>query len=176
MPSEKFQIKFSGGIFVFLTIYFIQLATALRSGHTPTTRSDEGSPKNAKTNWHRRAPTRNVPISSGTVIDYFRGTPTKAATPPPSQSLPQQPKQRRINTSPISAPTTSVSQRDGHPRQSAVVRQLYRLGSPERTNGSIRNAYQPFRLQNQCYDEETGLHYGLMWYYEPETGRFVKYF
>ena len=39
-----------------------------------------------------------------------------------------------------------------------------------------KNAYQPFRLQNQCYDEETGLHYGLMWYYEPEAGRFVKYF
>jgi len=28
---------------------------------------------------------------------------------------------------------------------------------------------------NQCYDEETGLHYSLMWYYEPEAGRFVKY-
>ncbi|WP_197720851.1 RHS repeat-associated core domain-containing protein [Rothia aeria] len=31
-------------------------------------------------------------------------------------------------------------------------------------------------MQNQCYDEETGLHYNLMRYYEPETGRFVKYF
>ena len=38
-----------------------------------------------------------------------------------------------------------------------------------------KNAHQPFRLQNQCYDEETGLHYNLMRYYEPETGRFVKY-
>ena len=55
----------------------------------------------------------------------------------PSPSLPQQPKQRRINTSPISAPTTSVSQRDGHPRQSPVVRRIHRLGSPERRNGSI---------------------------------------
>ena len=37
-----------------------------------------------------------------------------------------------------------------------------------------KNAHQPFRLQNQCYDEETGLHYNLMWYYEPEAGRFVN--
>ena len=33
---------------------------------------------------------------------------------------------------------------------------------------------KPFRLQNQCYDEETELHYNLMWYYEPEAGRFVN--
>ena len=36
------------------------------------------------------------------------------------------------------------------------------------------NAHQPFRLQNQYYDEETGLHYNLMRYYEPEAGRFVN--
>ena len=37
-----------------------------------------------------------------------------------------------------------------------------------------KNAHQPFRLQNQYYDEETGLHYNLMRYYEPETERFVN--
>ena len=37
-----------------------------------------------------------------------------------------------------------------------------------------KNAHQPFRLQNQYYDEETGLHYNLMHYYEPEVGRFVN--
>ena len=37
-----------------------------------------------------------------------------------------------------------------------------------------KNAHQPFRLQNQYYDEETGLHYSLMRYYEPEAGRFVN--
>ena len=37
-----------------------------------------------------------------------------------------------------------------------------------------QNAHQPFRLQNQYYDEETGLHYNLMRYYEPEVGRFVN--
>ena len=36
------------------------------------------------------------------------------------------------------------------------------------------NAHQPFRLQNQYFDEETGLHYNLMRYYEPEAGRFVN--
>ena len=36
------------------------------------------------------------------------------------------------------------------------------------------SAYQPFRLQNQYADRETGLHYNLMWYYEPEAGRFVN--
>ena len=35
-------------------------------------------------------------------------------------------------------------------------------------------AHQPFRLQNQYFDEETGLHYNLMRYYEPEAGRFVN--
>ncbi len=37
-----------------------------------------------------------------------------------------------------------------------------------------RHAHQPFRLQNQYFDEETGLHYNLMRYYEPEDGRFVN--
>ena len=46
-----------------------------------------------------------------------------------------------------------------------------RLKKDERV---YRNAHQPFRLQNQYYDEETGLHYNLMRYYEAETGRFVN--
>ena len=36
------------------------------------------------------------------------------------------------------------------------------------------SAYQPFRLQNQYANCETGLHYNLMRYYEPEAGRFVN--
>ena len=35
-------------------------------------------------------------------------------------------------------------------------------------------AYQSFRLQNQYCDLETGLHYNLMRYYEPEAGWFVN--
>ena len=36
------------------------------------------------------------------------------------------------------------------------------------------NAHQPFRLQNQYYDQETGLHYNLMRYYDPVCGRLVS--
>ena len=35
------------------------------------------------------------------------------------------------------------------------------------------SAYQPFRLQNQYADRETGLHYNFFRYYEPDAGRFV---
>lgn len=37
-----------------------------------------------------------------------------------------------------------------------------------------RDAHQPFQLQNQYYDEETGLHYNLKRYYDPAVGRFVN--
>ncbi|WP_323054272.1 RHS repeat-associated core domain-containing protein [Rodentibacter caecimuris] len=33
--------------------------------------------------------------------------------------------------------------------------------------------HQPFRLQNQYVDQETGLHYNFLRYYEPMTGRFI---
>ena len=36
------------------------------------------------------------------------------------------------------------------------------------------SAYQPFRLQNQHADRETGLHYNFFRYYEPDAGRFVN--
>lgn len=36
------------------------------------------------------------------------------------------------------------------------------------------SAYQPFRLQNQYYDRETGLHYNYYRYYDSDTGRFVS--
>lgn len=36
------------------------------------------------------------------------------------------------------------------------------------------NAHQPFRLQNQYFDAETGLHYNLMRYYDPNCGRFIN--
>ena len=41
----------------------------------------------------------------------------------------------------------------------------------EETN--IANAHQPFRLQNQYCDGETGLHYNFFRYYDPHSGRFV---
>ena len=36
------------------------------------------------------------------------------------------------------------------------------------------SAYQPFRLQNQYADRETGLHYNFFRYYEPNVGRFMS--
>ena len=36
-----------------------------------------------------------------------------------------------------------------------------------------RTIHQPFRLQNQYFDEETGLHYNFLRYYEPALGRFI---
>ena len=46
-----------------------------------------------------------------------------------------------------------------------------RLEKDERV---YRNVHQPFRFQNQYYDEETGLHYNFFRYYEPDTGRFIN--
>ena len=36
------------------------------------------------------------------------------------------------------------------------------------------SAYQPFQLQNQYVDGETGLHYNFFRYYKPDAGRFVN--
>ena len=41
------------------------------------------------------------------------------------------------------------------------------------TNVTV-TAHQPFRLQNQYADSETGLHYNFFRYYEPDAGRFVN--
>ena len=46
-----------------------------------------------------------------------------------------------------------------------------RLKKDERV---YRNAHQPFRLQNQYFDEETGLHYNFFRYYEPDMGHFIN--
>jgi len=37
-----------------------------------------------------------------------------------------------------------------------------------------QTAHQPFRLQNQYCDEETGLHYNFFRYYDPVVGRFIS--
>ena len=48
------------------------------------------------------------------------------------------------------------------------------LGRLKKYERVYKNVHQPFRLQNQYYDEETGLHYNLMRYYESEARRFVN--
>ena len=47
-------------------------------------------------------------------------------------------------------------------------------GSLQREEKIYPNAHQPFRLQNQYFDQETGLHYNLFRYYDPNCGRFVS--
>jgi RHS repeat-associated core domain len=37
-----------------------------------------------------------------------------------------------------------------------------------------KDEHQSFRLQNQYFDKDTGLHYNLMRYYDPDTGRFIN--
>ena len=46
-----------------------------------------------------------------------------------------------------------------------------KLTAEEKTNPSI---HQPFRLQNQYADEETGLHYNFFRYYDAHCGRFTQ--
>ena len=46
-----------------------------------------------------------------------------------------------------------------------------KLTREERLKSDI---YQPIRLQNQHYDEETGLHYNFFRYYDPDIGRFTQ--
>ena len=43
-----------------------------------------------------------------------------------------------------------------------------------RQSHNLKDAHQPFRLQNQYIDEETGLHYNLFRYYDPHIGRFTQ--
>jgi len=46
-----------------------------------------------------------------------------------------------------------------------------RLKKDERV---YKDTHQPFRVQNQYFDEKTGLHYNFFRYYEPDAGRFVN--
>ncbi|QEY26160.1 DUF6531 domain-containing protein [Neisseria zalophi] len=43
-----------------------------------------------------------------------------------------------------------------------------------KSESNITGVHQPFRLQNQYCDTETGLHYNFFRYYEPDCGRFVN--
>ncbi|WP_424585435.1 RHS repeat-associated core domain-containing protein [Volucribacter amazonae] len=43
-------------------------------------------------------------------------------------------------------------------------------GAVKHQTSLIENIHQPFRLQNQYYDQETGLHYNFYRYYDPAYG------
>ena len=74
-------------------------------------------------------------------------------------------------TNAVSAFQTALQIPEGTVFKSDDPKTQGRLKKDERV---YRNAHQPFRLQNQYFDQETGLHYNLMRYYEPEAGRFVN--
>ena len=90
-----------------------------------------------------------------------------------SPSLPQQPRRRAI-------PRLFPHRPHRYPREMGTHGNLlwygeYTAWGRLKKDGRVyKNAHQPFRLQNQYYDEETGLHYNLLRYYEPEAGRFVN--
>ena len=50
----------------------------------------------------------------------------------------------------------------------------YGWGKLKSETNVTETAHQPFRLQNQYADRETGLHYNFFRYYEPDAGRFVN--
>lgn len=74
-------------------------------------------------------------------------------------------------TNAVSAFQTALQIPEGAVFKSDDPKTQGRLKKDERV---YRKAHQPFRLQNQYFDEETELHYNLMRYYEPEAGRFVN--
>ncbi|VEJ21503.1 Colicin-E3 [Neisseria animaloris] len=53
-------------------------------------------------------------------------------------------------------------------------RDYYGWGKLKSETNVTETAHQPFRLQNQYCDQETGLHYNFFRYYEPDAGRFVN--
>lgn len=50
----------------------------------------------------------------------------------------------------------------------------YGWGKLKSETNIIETAHQPFRVQNQYCDQETGLHYNLFRHYESDTGRFIN--
>lgn len=52
--------------------------------------------------------------------------------------------------------------------------QSFFLGRLKNDERFYQNAHQPFRLQNQYFDEEARLHNNLLRYYDSEAGRFVN--
>lgn len=74
-------------------------------------------------------------------------------------------------TNAVSAFQTALQIPEGAVFKSDDPKTQGRLKKDERV---YRKAHQPFRLQNQYVDRETGMHYNFFRYYEPEVGRFVN--
>ena len=78
-------------------------------------------------------------------------------------------------------PTTSTATKIGFPKEIAdknynlVWFANYTVWSRLKEETKVTDsAYHPFRLQNEYYDSETGLHYNFFRYYKPDVGRFVN--
>jgi RHS repeat-associated protein len=64
---------------------------------------------------------------------------------------------------------------DGYRRAGALGRGEQRLGKLLRESETQVSGYsQNLRMQGQYLDRETGLHYNLFRYYDPDCGRFTQ--
>ena len=153
-------------------------------GHTPTTRSADAFPKNAKTNSPGRVPTRNAPhfVWDGTRLlqEYtYKGSYTYIYTDQDSY----EPLAQVFDNAKDETQYLAYFHNDqiGIPREMTDIHgnllwydEYTAWGRLKKDERVYKDVHQPFRLQNQYYDEETGLHYNLMRYYGPEAGRFVN--
>lgn len=74
-------------------------------------------------------------------------------------------------TNAVSAFQTALQIPEGAVFKSDDPKTQDRLKKDERV---YRKAHQPFRLQNQYVDRETGLHYNFFRYYKPDADWFVN--
>ena len=84
------------------------------------------------------------------------------------------PKAKAANKPTTSTATKSTSHARLPIRTAIWFGDYYNWGKLKSETNVTGTVHQPFRLQNQYCDEETGRHYNLMRYYEPEAGRFVN--
>ena len=71
-------------------------------------------------------------------------------------------------------PSREENARNGLSGSRQINYLYYGWGKLKNETNTSGNAHQPFRLQNQYCDRETGLNYNLFRYYAPDTGRFVN--
>ena len=71
-------------------------------------------------------------------------------------------------------PSREENARNGLSGSRQINYLYYGWGKLKNETNTSGNAHQPFRLQDQYCDRETGLNYNLFRYYSPDTGRFVN--
>ena len=138
MPSEKFQIKFSGGIFVFNNIFYLV-------GNRPEIWAYAYGPFGRRLSKERQdklAQASTDPKRTHFVWDgnrLLQGYTYKGCYPPPQPKSSTTTKTKKnkyltyFRTDHIGIPERWLPP----PPQSPVVRRIHRLGAPEMRNGSI---------------------------------------